>query len=139
MVNLNGISQKWLGAGMYTNLSPSPDGKFIMVNNIKKPFSYIVPYERFPKTTNIYNYEGILISELAYTPLVEELPQGFNAVFNGKRNFSWRMDKPSTITYMVALDNGDPSKEVEFRDELYELKAPFEGCLLYTSPSPRDV
>ena len=127
MVNLNGISQKWLGAGMYTNLSPSPDGKFIMVNNIKKPFSYIVPYDRFPKTTNIYNYEGILISELAYTPLVEELPQGFNAVFNGKRNFSWRMDKPSTITYMVALDNGDPSKEVEFRDELYELKAPFEG------------
>ena len=127
MVNLNGISQKWLDAGMYTNLSPSPDGKFIMVNNIKKPFSYIVPYERFPKTTNIYNYEGILISELAYTPLVEELPQGFNAVFNGKRNFSWRMDKPSTITYIVALDNGDPSKEVEFRDELYELKAPFEG------------
>ena len=127
MVNLNGISQKWLDAGMYTNLSPSPDGKFIMVNNIKKPFSYIVPYDRFPKTTNIYNYEGILISELAYTPLVEELPQGFNAVFNGKRNFSWRMDKPSTITYIVALDNGDPSKEVEFRDELYELKAPFEG------------
>ena len=48
---------------MYTNISPSPDGNFIMVNNIKKPFSYIVTYGRFPKTTNIYNYEGKIISK----------------------------------------------------------------------------
>ena len=127
MINLNGKTHKWLDAGMFTNISPSPDGNFIMVNNIKKPFSYIVTYGRFPKTTNIYNYEGKIISNLANTPLIEELPQGFNAVFNGKRNFSWRMDKPSTITYMVALDNGDPTRESDFRDELYELDAPFEG------------
>ena len=37
------------------------------------------------------------------------------------------MDKPSTITYMLALDNGDPSRESDFRDELYELDAPFKG------------
>mgnify|MGYP000029141536 FL=1 len=127
MINLNGKIHKWLDAGMYTDISPSPDGNFIMVNNIKKPFSYIVTYGRFPKTTNIYNYEGKIISNLANTPLIEELPQGFNAVFNGKRNFSWRMDKPSTITYMIALDNGDPTRESDFRDELYELNAPFEG------------
>ena len=69
----------------------------------------------------------MLVSNLIDVPLIEELPQGFNAVWNGKRNFSWRMDKPSTITYMVALDNGDPSKEVEYRDELFELDAPFKG------------
>ena len=27
----------------------------------------------------------------------------------------------------VALDNGDPTRESDFRDELYELDAPFEG------------
>ena len=54
MINLNGKTHKWLDAGMFTNISPSPDGNFIMVNNIKKPFSYIVTYGRFPKTTNIY-------------------------------------------------------------------------------------
>ena len=127
LINLNGKIQKWLDADMYTSISPSPDGNFIMVSNIKKPFSYIVTYGRFPRTTNIYNYEGKIISNLANTPLIEELPQGFNAVFNGKRNFSWRMDKPSTITYMLALDNGDPSRESDFRDELYELDAPFKG------------
>ena len=126
-VNLDGKTSKWLNSDMYTDITPSPDGEFVMVSNIKKPFSYIVTYGRFPKSTNIYDNEGMLVSNLVDVPLIEELPQGFNAVWNGKRNFSWRMDKPSTITYMVALDNGDPSKEVEYRDELFELDAPFKG------------
>ena len=126
-VDLNGRINKWLDSDMYTDITPSPDGEFVMVSNIKKPFSYIVTYGRFPKSTNIYDNEGMLVSNLVEVPLIEELPQGFNAVWNGKRNFSWRMDKPSTITYMVALDNGDPSKETEYRDELFELDAPFKG------------
>ena len=126
-VNLDGKISKWLDSDMYTDITPSPDGKFVMVSNIKKPFSYIVTYGRFPKSTNIYDNEGMLVSNLVDMPLIEELPQGFNAVWNGKRNFSWRMDKSSTITYMVALDNGDPSKEAEYRDELFELDAPFTG------------
>tara|TARA_X000000950_G_scaffold281723_1_gene379059 strand:+ start:58 stop:2463 length:2406 start_codon:yes stop_codon:yes gene_type:complete len=126
-VNLDGKISKWLDSDMYTDITPSPDGKFVMVSNIKKPFSYIVTYGRFPKSTNIYDNEGMLVSNLVDMPLIEELPQGFNAVWNGKRNFSWRMDKPSTITYMIALDNGDPSKEAEYRDELFELDAPFTG------------
>jgi dipeptidyl aminopeptidase/acylaminoacyl peptidase len=69
----------------------------------------------------------MLVSNLVDVPLIEELPQGFMAVRTGKRNFSWRMDKPSTITYIVASDNGDPSKEAEYRDELFELDAPFAG------------
>ena len=126
-VDLNGKINKWLDSDMYTDITPSPDGEFVMVSNIKKPFSYIVTYGRFPKSTNIYDNGGMLVSNLVDVPLIEELPQGFNAVWNGKRNFSWRMDKPSTITYMLALDNGDPSKETEYRDELFELDAPFKG------------
>jgi len=126
-VTLDGKISKWLNPDMYTDITPSPDGEFVMVSNIKKPFSYIVTYGRFPKSTNIYDNEGILVSNLVDMPLIEELPQGFNAVWNGKRNFSWRMDKPATITYMVALDNGDPSNEAEYRDELFQLDAPFAG------------
>jgi dipeptidyl aminopeptidase/acylaminoacyl peptidase len=124
-VSLDGNTRKWLDADMFSDISPSPDGEFVMVSNIKKPFSYIVTYGRFPKSTNIYDNEGMLVSNLVDVPLIEELPQGFMAVRTGKRNFSWRMDKPSTITYIVALDNGDPSNEVEYRDELFELDAPF--------------
>ena len=73
---------------MFTDISPSPDGEFVMVSNIKKPFSYIVTYGRFPKSTNIYDNKGMLVSNLVDVPLIEELPQGFMAVRTGKRNFS---------------------------------------------------
>ena len=126
-VSLDGKTRKWLDADMFSDISPSPDGEFVMVSNIKKPFSYIVTYGRFPKSTYIYDNEGMLVSNLVDVPLIEELPQGFMAVRTGKRNFSWRMDKPSTITYIVALDNGDPSKDAEYRDELFELDAPFSS------------
>ena len=33
----------------------SPDGNYIMLTTVQKPFSYIVPFSRFPMKTNIYN------------------------------------------------------------------------------------
>ena len=58
-------------------------------------------------------------------PLIEDLPQGFMAVRTGKRNFEWRKDLPSSLVYTVALDGGDPENKVEFRDEIFQLDAPF--------------
>lgn len=37
----------------------------------------------------------------------------------------WRADKPATLIYVVALDEGDQSKKVDFRDELFLWNAPF--------------
>ncbi len=126
-VDINGNNEKWLEEDIYTSISPSPDGNFVLINTLRKPFSYLVTYRRFPTLINVYNNKGELISNLANIPLVEVLPVGFNAVIEGKRNFTWRMDRPSTITYTVALDKGDPSLEVDYRDNLFELEAPFTG------------
>jgi len=112
---------------MYDDLSFSPDGNFIMVTTIEKPFSYLVPYNRFPSKTVIYDKDGKLINTIIEVPLIEDLPQGFMAVRKGKRNFSWRDDKQATLTWCEALDEGNPEKEVEFRDEVFELNAPFNG------------
>ena len=98
-----------------------------MVVTINKPFSYLVPYGRFPSKTTIYTKEGTEVETVLDVPLIEDLPQGFMAVRTGKRNFSWRNDKPSTLTYVVALDGGDPANEVEHRDEMFELEAPFKS------------
>ena len=126
-ITTNGDQQKWLDESMYRSISVSPDGNYVMVNEIKKPFSYLVTYSRFPSKTTIYSKEGKLISNLIEVPLIEELPKGFMSVRKGKRNFSWRLDKPSSLTYVEALDEGDPSISVEFRDEVFEVDAPFDG------------
>ena len=125
--SLDGSKEKWLGADLYRELTFSPDGNYVMVVTINKPFSYLVPYGRFPSKTTIYTKEGVKVETVLDVPLIEDLPQGFMAVRTGKRNFSWRNDKPSTLTYIMALDEGDPSNEVNHRDEMFELEAPFKS------------
>jgi len=126
-VDLNGNKIVWKGNDMYRGMSFSPDGDYILVTTIEKPFSYLVPYSRFPSKTTIYNADGNLIKTMLEIPLIEDLPKGFMAVRKGKRNLSWRADKPATLFWCEALDEGDPAKEVDFRDEVFELNAPFNG------------
>src|SRR5690606_4265093 len=45
----------------------------------------------------------------------------------GPRSLSWRSDAPATVTWVEALDGGDPAVVVPMRDRLYSLSAPFTG------------
>ncbi|QLG44203.1 alpha/beta hydrolase family protein [Costertonia aggregata] len=124
-VGLDGTKSLWKKADMYSSISFSPDGNYTMVVTIDKPFSYLVPYRRFPSKTNIYSKDGKIVSELLQVPLIEDLPKGFMAVRMGMREISWRNDKPSTLIYAQALDGGDPENKVAYRDEIFEIDAPF--------------
>ena len=124
-IGLDGNKTLWKEADMYSRFNFSPDGEYVLVSTIRKPFSYLVTMERFPSKTSIFDKSGKEIKELLESPLVEDLPQGFMAVEKGMRNINWRSDKPATIVYVVALDEGDPQKKVDFRDEVFQLDAPF--------------
>ena len=124
-VSLKGKISQWLDEKMYRSISFSPDGKYVLVNIIKKPFSYIVTYSRFPNETLVYDLNGKFIKKIAESPLLEVLPKGFMATKVGKRSISWRTDLPSSLRYIEALDAGDPSVEVDYRDKLMNWDAPF--------------
>lgn len=126
-VDLSGTTTLWKTAGMYSGMSFSPDGNYIMVSEIKKPFSYIVPYSRFPTTYTVYNLNAKPVKVVTEVPLIEELPQGFMATRTGIRNIGWRNDQAATLYWVEALDGGDPETDVAFRDEVFQLKAPFNG------------
>jgi len=113
--------------GMYASISSSPNGTYILVEQIRKPFSYLVPYYRFPQTVEIWDMNGSVVHQLANIPLVEDIPKGFGAVQTGPRNFAWRGDVPSTVYWVEAQDGGDPRKEAEIRDKVFTLEAPFSG------------
>ena len=127
LVSIEGERSLWKDAAMYDNISVSPNGKFVMVSEIRKPFSYIVPYNRFPSTTAVYTASGELVNTVAEMPLREELPKGFMATYTGKRNINWRADRGATLYFVEALDGGDPANEAVYRDALYQLEAPFNG------------
>ncbi|WP_115461594.1 prolyl oligopeptidase family serine peptidase [Winogradskyella aurantiaca] len=126
-VDLDGNINDFLPSAMYRGISFSPDGSYLMITKTKKPFSYLVTYGRFPYETNIYNNEGTFITQVNDVPLDEVRPKGFMATRLGKRSMSWRADHPATLVYAEALDGGDPANEVEFRDAVYQIKAPFNG------------
>lgn len=124
-VTLDGKKTKWKNAAMYRNISVSPDGNYFLISETKRPFSYIVPFSRFPTSFNVFDGKGTLTKNIVDVPLIEELPQGFMAVQTGPRSISWRDDQPATLIWAEALDNGNPENEVEFRDIVFQLPAPF--------------
>ena len=127
-VNLNGILTEVKATDLYTGMSFSPDGKYLMLTTIKKPFSYIVPLSRFPMITTIYDEAGKLVKTVNEVPLTEIMPKGFSSVRTGKRNMTWRDDQPATLVYAEALDGGDQNKTAEYRDEIFTWEAPFTSA-----------
>lgn len=124
-VDLNAIATKFKEADMYVTESFSPDGNYLLVTTFQKPFSYIVPLNRFPQITTVYDLKGKKVKTVNEVPLSEVLPKGFMAVRRGKRSMNWRADQPATLFYVEALDGGDPQTQAEYRDAIYLWKAPF--------------
>ncbi|OYU84547.1 MAG: S9 family peptidase [Flavobacterium sp. BFFFF2] len=125
-VPLNGKEQLLLGAQLALGESISPDGHFVMVTTVEKPYSYSVPLSRFPQRSIVYTAQGKAVKQVNHLPLNESIPKGFSATRKGKRTMGWRPDLPHSLWYVTALDEGDPAKQVTFRDQLCTWKAPFE-------------
>ncbi|WP_164109363.1 MULTISPECIES: prolyl oligopeptidase family serine peptidase [Sphingobacterium] len=125
-LDLTGAQEKFLPAGMYTQSSLSPDGKYVLVSSLKKPFSYIVGYSSFPQESSVYHIDGTIIKKVNETPLLEIVPKGFSSTRVGKRSMAWRLDKAATLFFVEALDGGDANKQAEFRDELFVWDLPFD-------------
>lgn len=117
----------WLGANIYAGVTPSPDGNYVMVETLEKPFSYLVPFTRFPQKIVVVDGNGQLVKDLYNAPLADYVPIANGSTVQGPRNHNWRNDQPATLYWVEALDGGDARKEVPFRDQLYFLKAPFKA------------
>jgi dipeptidyl aminopeptidase/acylaminoacyl peptidase len=124
-VNLQGQSANLLKPLIIRSMDYSPDGKFLLLANITRPYSYQVPINAFPFTSSIFDEEGKLIKKLYDAPLAENIPAGFDGVPKGPRAFGWRTDKGAVLYWVEALDNGNPAQQATVRDVVYTQEAPF--------------
>ncbi len=124
-VTLDGRLSPMGSAGVITRAQPSPDAKYILVETLHKPYSYLVPARRFPRRVEIWDMKGTVVKMVADLPLADEVPIGFGAVPTGPRSFGWRADAGSTLYWTEAQDGGDPKKKAEVRDRVFTLAAPF--------------
>ena len=127
-ITTSGTATLFKSADIYAGESFSPDGNYLMLTTIQKPYSYIVPLSRFPQKSVVYDLTGKEIKQVNEVPLTEIMPKGFSSVRTGKRSMSWRADKPATLVYVEALDEGDQAKKADYRDEVFQWNAPFNSA-----------
>ncbi len=115
---------------IYSNTEVSPDGKYILVSRVKRPYSYLFPVWMFANDVEVLGRNGALVYKVASVPLQDNLPVG--GVTTSRRAVSWIPTEPSTLMWAEALDGGDPRKKVTPRDRLMTHVVP-------TRMAPREV
>jgi dipeptidyl aminopeptidase/acylaminoacyl peptidase len=134
--NTNGAETLIGKPAIYSSASVSPDKKYMLLRTVKKPFSYLVPWNGFLSELSITDSKGLLVKKMADLPSSETAPSGNDNVQMAPRAFEWRDDEPATLVWCEPLDSGMIKKPAPFRDAVYTLPAPFTGTkkeLLKTS------
>lgn len=112
--------------GIFFGYEPSPNGQYLLVTRVKRPYSYTVPAYYFPQETSVLDARtGAVVKQVADIPLTDNLPPAFDAVYVGPRSVQWRSDAPATLAWVEAQDGGDPRRQAAVRDRVFLLAAPF--------------
>lgn len=110
---------------VFTTATPSPSGKYLLVERLVGPWSHAVPWWRFASEVEVWDKKGKLVASVASLPLADEVP--ILGVPEGPRGVSWRSTSDHELFWVEALDGGDPVAEVDHRDRLMRLGAPFDA------------
>jgi dipeptidyl aminopeptidase/acylaminoacyl peptidase len=115
------------GPDLYTRFAPSPNGRYLLVARLVRPFSYLVPAWSFPTIVEVWSADdGAPVRRLAELPLRDTTPIG--GVPTGPRGHRWApVVDGAMVLWSEALDGGDPDRVVPHRDRLLVLDQPFEG------------
>jgi dipeptidyl aminopeptidase/acylaminoacyl peptidase len=128
IVGLDGQRRLIGKPGIYTTTDPSPDGSYLLVEAMHRPFSYQLDLSRFPLVSEAWKIDGTRVETVADLPLAENLPVDFDAVRLGRREIEWRGDAAATLCWVEARDAGDPRQAAEVRDEVSCWPAPFAAA-----------
>ncbi|MFN2460687.1 MAG: prolyl oligopeptidase family serine peptidase [Candidatus Velthaea sp.] len=89
---------------MYTRVSPAPSGGYLLVERVHRPFSYLFPFERFPRETAVITAGGANVLTLVDRPLQDALRE--DSVPPGPRNVEWKPNFAATLSWMESVGTG---------------------------------
>ena len=101
---------------IFRHFEAAPGGRHFLVERIRHPYSYLVPFEDFPCDIEVWNRAGHVVYKVASLPMHETTPLG--GVPEGPRDFSWQPTASATLVWAEALDEGNPRKKVTPRDRV---------------------
>lgn len=74
VVSLDGKTKEIGQPAIFETAEASPDGRHVLTARIERPFSYLYPAPRFPKTIEVWDLDGKPLYKLASLPLADNLP-----------------------------------------------------------------
>ena len=115
-----------IASGVIRSFQPSPNGEFVLVQTVRRPYSYAVPMANFPLRTEIRDARdpdaGSLIKVLSDLALTEDEEPDADAVRKGPRQYVWRSDAAATIIWAQQIEG----RRNGLGDQLFSLSAPFD-------------
>lgn len=97
----------------------SPDGSYLLIERLARPYSYTLTWTGFPSATEIWAEDGRVVNEISAADTAR----------SKGRSYQWRKDKPNELVYVKSMDR---KVDTAYRDVVYGLSAPFSG-------NPREV
>ena len=112
--------------GILDEVTPSPDGKNVLITREHRPFSYLHPYREFPKEVEVWTPNGALAYKVASLPLPVSTPVG--GVQTGPRTIRWAANHPATVFWVRSHGRRQSEGESSAsRQASSASKAPFKG------------
>ncbi|GIU21630.1 peptidase S9 [Shewanella colwelliana] len=136
LLSLKGAHKQIGSPGITVHYKLSPNDQFILLKQIRPPYSHIVKYRDFAHHVELYSATGTYLKAFAHIDSGELRPAGADSVNTGPRLIHWRQDKPDTLAFVTALDKGDGEQEFPLRDRLQTLNAPFNGAAQTIATTP---
>lgn len=125
LIDLDGEITKLGAPAIYSRLSPSPEGDRLLVTEVRRPYSYLMPWYQFGQRISVWKDSGELELLLFEIPPSENVPLG--GVRLGPRSIAWNPHVSGGLYWTEALDGGDPDREVPHRDRWMRLDTLADG------------
>jgi dipeptidyl aminopeptidase/acylaminoacyl peptidase len=146
----NGSVRKIGQPNMISAVDASPDGKYFHVTLMRKPFSYIVQYNSFGTSEQIWDADGKMVTEIVNRPLREAVedndqpgppgaagqndpnPRNVGWMPNGAGIYFLQQDPAPPRGAGAPADTGDAASQrgqggARRKDRLYQWTPPFDA------------
>ena len=107
---------------LWTAPNASPDGQFLLVTRIHRPFSRLHIVTAFPHSIEVWDHAGKVAARIADLPLADKVP--IDGVPTGPRDVHWMATEPAALVWVEANDGGDPKVNVTYRDQIVTMRVP---------------
>lgn len=127
LINLDGKTTPVGKPMMVNRITPSPDGKYLWVATVERPFSYLLQYSSFGQREVILDLKGEVKAEIRKRGLAvgggDGPGGGAGADAGGRRNLEWRPDGKGLSFVRGAAPGG--AEGAPRGDRVMLWKAPF--------------